>query len=77
MTRQIRIESDGTPPGTRVVYADTGEQLPIPIASIDWHVEANKPAMVTITAYVTHVDVVGIVKEARVLSESCKRPVDE
>jgi hypothetical protein len=55
---KIKIISDGTPMGTHVTNADTGEKLEL-VRSVAWTCEIDKLATATITVSKVPISVVG------------------
>lgn len=55
---KVKIISDGTPPGTRVVNADTGEPIEH-VTAIEWKIDVRDLATAVIRLRDVDVDVVG------------------
>ena len=63
MARQIKITSDGTPTGTRVIDAETGESIK-GIFSVEWeHTEPGIMPIVTLRGYFIPIEAIATVSE--------------
>ena len=57
---KLRIESNGTPTGTFIKDADTGEDIGLPIIGIDWSIDVNTLPVASIKVYVREAELVGV-----------------
>lgn len=59
----LRIVSDGTPRGTRVLNAETGEEL-AGVRSVLWHIGMDGFARATIEVWAVPIDAVAAVSDS-------------
>lgn len=55
--RRVRIISNGTPAGTRMVDADSCEDLRIPVTGITWSIDAEQASIATVQIPLAELDV--------------------
>lgn len=63
MSRTVKLISDGTPMGTRLVDALTGEDLQLPMSAITWRIEADMVGQATVTVELAQANVEGVLGE--------------
>lgn len=61
--RTLRVVSDGTAQGTRLLDALTGEDLRLPVRAITWHIDADSVGQALITVSLTQIEAEGILEE--------------
>lgn len=62
--KQMKIISDGTPPGTKLLDPD-GKDITGSISAITWKIVAGGASQATVTFENVQVEVLGIVKDGR------------
>lgn len=55
---RVKIESDGTPNGTRVLNADTGEKIE-GLTKVEWSVELGMPAVAKLEFLLVDITAIG------------------
>lgn len=58
MSDNLRIVSDGSPEGTKITNAKTGEEIPGSITAVDIRIEGGTGATATLTFFRPQVDVI-------------------
>lgn len=71
MNPKVRLISDGTPIGTKLVDAETGEPLPIMdhVRAIRWRVEVGDIAVCEVDLVRIEIDVLGEMADQEVVPE--------
>lgn len=59
MSVRVKVVSDGTPAGTKVINADTGEDLGLPISAITWHIDGDSAGQALVRLTLVQVEVEG------------------
>jgi hypothetical protein len=71
MKQRVKLISDGTAIGTKLIDPETGEPLPIMdhVREIRWHVESGDLAICEVDLVLIEIDVIGEMAEQAVLPD--------
>lgn len=61
--RTVKLISDGTPLGTRLVDALTGVELQLPVTAINWSITAEQGGQAVVTLALVSAEVEGVLEQ--------------